>query len=226
MKKTAVFVLIIAISLVFCSCGAITAPKDVNERIYSKFSDMKSYRAEVKITAFSNKNRNTYDAVQYFSFPDKMRTESGEIVTVINGQTSVLTNPDGENPIKISQTADGGRDFMFLHTFFDAYYNGTSSESQLGGENGETVTLSVETGLENPYRKTAELTLDKKSLQPLFLELKTDGDVSLRIDYIDFKFNDEPDGSLFEIQIKEALKCTNILTEHGRKLTLTPYVII
>ncbi len=226
MKKTAAFILIIAISLVFCSCGAITAPKDVNERVYSRFSGMKSYCAQVKISTSSNKNKNTYDAVQYFKFPDKMRTEASDIVTVINGQTAVLTNLSGENVVKISQTPENSKDFMFLHTFFDAYYNGTSAESYLSGDDGSTVVLSVKTGIDNPYRQQAELTLDSKSLQPLFLELKTDGDVSLRIDYIDFKLNNEPDDSLFEIQIKEALKCTNILTEHGRKSTLTPYVII
>ena len=199
MKKTVLTALVIAISLVFCSCGSITAPKDVGQRVYSKFSGMKSYRAEVKITAYSNKNQNTYDAVQYFKFPGKMRTESGDIVTVINGQTAALTNPDGENPVKISQIPDEGKDFMFLHTFFDAYYNGVSSDSRMSGENGETLTLSVSTELENPYKQDAELTLDTKSLQPLFLEIKNDGNVCIRIDYIDFKLNEDPDDSLFEI---------------------------
>ena len=199
MKKIVLVAIAVAVSLVFCSCGSVTAPRDVGQRIYSRFSEMKSYRAQIKITAYSNKSQNTYDAVQYFKFPGKMRSESGDIVTVVNGQTAALTNPQGENPLKISQIADEGRDFMFLQTFFDAYYNGTSSNSRMSGENGDTVTLAVNTGTDNPYRQDAELTLDCKSLQPLFLELKTDGDVSVRIDYIDFNLNEEIDDLLFEI---------------------------
>lgn len=226
MKKSVLTALTVCLVFALCSCGKTLAPKDLNGRIYSKYSELKSYRAQVQITAFSNKTRNTYDAVQYYMFPDKARTESGEMVTVTNGKTAVMTSPDGNNPIQISGMTDIGRDFMFLNTFFDAYYNGDSSEAVLSKEDSEQVMLSVQTGLENPYRKTAELTLDKKTLSPVFLELKTDGEVSLHIDYIDFEFNSEPDGKLFEIGIKEALKCTNILIEHGQKSTLTQYVTI
>lgn len=197
MKKTVFFVL--AVCLVLCSCGKSLVGKDISDRVYSKFAEMKSYRAEVKITTFSNKSQNTYEGVQNYKFPGKMRSESGDIVTVVNGQTAMITNPQGENPIKLPQIADEGKDFMFLHTFFDAYYNGMATDMRKTDEKGGQVTLCAKTGLDNPYKQYAELTLDEKTLTPLFFEIKYDGKVSVRIDYTNFELNNNPDDLLFEI---------------------------
>lgn len=193
-------VLCLAIVFVLCGCNKIIPDRDTGKRIYSTFADMQSYHAVLKVTTYSNNSKNTYDTNQFYKYPNKMRSETGEIVTVINGTAASVKNSEGMSPLTVSQISGGENDYMFLCNFFADYYKTESTEALLNSENNGLVMLSINTELESPYKNLAELTIDANSMKPVYLEIKgKDGKTYIHIDYIEFEINPALDDSMFEI---------------------------
>ena len=87
-----------------------------------------------------------------------------------------------------------------LQTFFKIYYSSEETAVTTSGNNSKgKITLVAQTGDSNPYKKTAELIIDKESLKPIEMTITGfDGKPSLRIEYNEFELNPELDNKLFE----------------------------
>ncbi len=196
MKK--VIVTIILCACMFCGCGKLPSA-DVNKRCYDTFSNMTSFMAEVKITSYSNSNSNEYTAVQYFKSPDKMRTESQELVTVVSDGSMCVKNALTGQIVRAEQLPKTDVDYMFLQNVVAAYYQGeiTTAAMESGGEE-EFLTLTVETGLANPYKAVAELKIRAADMMPVTLEIKgRDGKTYTAIEYLSFEINKDIADEIF-----------------------------
>ncbi len=197
MKK---IILPVILMIALAACSAVRPQLDTSKKIYNTFAGMQSYSAIVQLTTYSNNNTNTYEMKQYYKSPDKMRTESGGVITVINGDGATVRGNGTSSPLKIERLNAMEGDFMFLQNFFEVYYRNENTAASVSSDNSELVTLSVDTGLSNQYKAEARLILDTEQMKPVSLEIKgRDGKTYSKIEYTDFKINPELGEELFEI---------------------------
>ena len=196
MKKLVLAILLIA--CIFCGCEKLPTA-DVNKRCYDTFSNMTSFAAEIKVTSHSNTNSSDYSAVQYYKSPDKMRSESQELVTVVNGGSMCVKNALTGQTIRTEQLPKTDVDFMFLQNVISAYYQGEETTAAMeSGSESEVLTLTVETGLSNPYKAVAELKIRAEDMMPLSLEIKgRDGKTYTEIEYLSFEINKNISDEIF-----------------------------
>ncbi len=182
----------------FCGCSKLPT-MDVNKRCYETFADMTSFTAEIKVTANSNTNSTEYTAVQYYKSPDKMRTESQDLISVVNGRSMCVKNAASGQIVRAEQLPKTDVDYMFLHNVISAYYQGEETTAAMDSEkNEEILTLTVETGLSNPYKAVAELKISAEDMMPLSLEIKgRDGKTYTEIEYLSFKINEDIPNEIF-----------------------------
>lgn len=182
----------------FCGCGKLPTA-DVNKRCYDTFSNMSSFAAEIKVTSHSNSNSSEYTAVQYYKYPDKMRTESQELVTVVNNGSMCVKNALTGQIVRAEQLPKTDVDYMFLQNVISAYYQGEETTAAMeSGEDAEILTLTVETGLSNPYKSVAELKIRASDMIPLSLEIKgRDGKTYTEIEYLSFEINKDISDEIF-----------------------------
>ena len=199
MKKALIPLMIMMLILGGCSKPAMPQ-LDTSKRIYNTFAGMQSYSAIVRLTTYSNNNTNTYEMKQYYKTPDKMRSESGGVITVINGERATIKGNGASSPLKMERLGVEDSDFMFLQNFFEAYYRNEDTVASVSADDSELVTLSVDTGLSNQYKAEAKLVLDTAQMKPVSLEIKgRDGKTYSKIEYTEFKINPELGDELFEI---------------------------
>lgn len=196
MKK----ILFSVVLLVYLLCGCSKTPSaDVNKRCYDTFSNMTSFSAEIKVTSHSNTNSTEYTAVQYYKAPDKMRTESQELISIVNDRSMCVKNAVSGQIVRAEQLPKTDVDFMFLQNVISAYYQGeaTTAAMQSGGE-AEILTLTAETGLSNPYKAVAELNIRAEDMMPVSLEIKgRDGKTYTEIEYLSFEINKDISDEIF-----------------------------
>ena len=89
MKKLIIPCLLV---LLISGCGKIAPQLDVNKKIYNTFSNMQGYEAVLKVNTVSNTNNNTFDTKQYYKYPDKMRSETDGVVTIMEGGRATVQN--------------------------------------------------------------------------------------------------------------------------------------
>ncbi len=197
MKK----IILPVILMIVCSACSVMRPElDTSKRIYNTFAGMQSYSAIVRLTTYSNNNTNTYEMKQYYKSPDKMRSESGGVITVINGDFAIVKGNGTSSPFKLERLDIDEGDFMFLQNFFEAYYRNEDVTASVSSSDDEVVTLTVDTGLSNHYKAEAKLMLDTVQMKPLCLEIKgRDGKTYSKIEYTEFKINPELGDELFQI---------------------------
>lgn len=184
----------------FLLCGCSKLPTmDINKRCYETFSNMKSFSAEIKVTANSNTNSTEYSAVQYYKSPDKMRTESQDLVSIVNGRSMCVKNAASGQIVRAEQLPKTDVDYMFLQNVISAYYQGEETTAAMDSEKSEEIlTLTVETGLSNPYKAVAELKIRAEDMMPLSLEIKgRDGKTYTEIEYLSFKINEDIPDEIF-----------------------------
>ncbi len=197
MKKALIPLMIMMLILGGCSKPAMPQ-LDTSKRIYNTFSQMQGYEAVIKLSVFSNNTSNTYDIHQYYKYPGKMRSETGSIVTVVNGGNVAVKNAQATAPLMLQQLSEEN-DYMFLNNFFAAYYKNEETTARVSSENSDIVTLEADTGLSNPYKSTARLTVNSANMMPVSMEiLGKDGKAYVKIEYLSFKLTLPPD-ELFEI---------------------------
>lgn len=199
MKKIAFFAIMLLIFL--AGCGKMPTA-DVNKRCYDTFSTMESYRAEMKVTAHSNTNKTEYNAVQFYKSPGKMRTETAELVTVVNDRSMCVKNLASGQIVRAEQLPASDVDYMYLQNVISAYYQGEQTTAAMQKEKkDEILTLTVDTGLSNPYKTRAELKIRAEDMMPLSLEIKgKDGKTHTYIEYTVFEMNKDIAEELFNIQ--------------------------
>ena len=197
MKK---IILPIILMMALTACSVVRPELDTSRKIYNTFAGMQSYSAIVRLTTYSNNNTNTYEMKQYYKIPDKMRSESGGIITVINGERAIIKGNGTSSPLKFERLGVEDIDFMFLQNFFEAYYQGEDTVASVSADNSELVTLNVDTGLSNQYKAEVKLVLNTAQMKPVSLEIKgRDGKTYSKIEYTEFKINPELGDELFEI---------------------------
>ena len=185
---------------IFLLCGCSKLPTmDVNKRCYETFSNMKSFSAEIKVTSNSNTNSTEYTAVQYYKSPDKMRTESQDLISVVNGRSMCVKNAASGQIVRAEQLPKTDVDYMFLQNVISAYYQGEETTAAMDSEKSEEIlTLTVQTGLSNPYKAVAELKIRAEDMMPLSLEIKgRDGKTYTEIEYLSFKINEDIPDQIF-----------------------------
>ncbi len=192
MKKAIIPLMIITLFLSGCN-KPIVPQLDTSKKIYNTFSNMQGYEAVIKLSVFSNNTNNTYDIQQYYKYPDKMRSETGSIVTVVNGDNVAVKNAQATAPLMLQQLSEEN-DYMFLNNFFAAYYKNEETTASVASDNSNIVKLEMDTGLSNPYKSTARLTVNTDNMQPLSMEiLGKDGKAYIKIEYLSFKITDVAD---------------------------------
>lgn len=185
---------------VFLLSGCSKLPTmDVNKRCYETFSNMTSFSAEIKVTGNSNTNTTEYTATQYYKAPDKMRTESQDLVSIINGRSMCVKNAASGQIIRAEQLPGTDVDYMFLQNVVSAYYQGEEATAAMDSEKSdEILTLTVETGLSNPYKAVAELKIRADDMMPISLEIKgRDGKTYTEIEYLSFNINEDVPDEIF-----------------------------
>ena len=199
MKKFALAAVLILI--LFAGCAKVPAT-DVNKRCYDTFSAMESYRAEVKVTAFSNTNKTEYSAVQFYKSPEKMRTETAELVTVVKDRSMFVKNTASGQIVRAEQLPATDVDYMYLQNVISAYYQSEQTTAAMQKDKKEEIlTLTVETGLSNPYKTEAQPKIRADDMMPLSLEIRgKDGKTHTFIEYTAFEMNKEIADELFNIQ--------------------------
>ncbi len=192
MKK--VLILPMIMSLMLCGCSKPLMPQlDTSKRIYDTFFNMPGYEAEIKLSVFSNNTNNVYTIKQYYKYPDKLRSEASELITIVNGTSAGAYNAKADAPL-ILQQLGGEEDYMFLNSFFSAYYQNEETTASVSAEDSCLVTLEAQTGLSNPYKASLRLVINTHTMEPLTLEiLGKDGKVYTNIQYLSFKITDPPD---------------------------------
>lgn len=195
MKKIFAIVLVMALCLTGCSK---TPSADVNKRCYDTFSNMTSFSAEIKVISYSNTNTTEYTAVQYYKAPDKMRTESNELVSIVSDRSMCVKNAETGQIIRAEQLSKSDIDYMFINNVISAYYQGEVSTAKT--ENRQDIlTLNVETGLANPYKAFAEVKIRTEDMMPISLEIKgRDGKTYTEIQYISFEINKDISDEIFK----------------------------
>ncbi|MBR2471500.1 MAG: hypothetical protein IKB55_02335 [Clostridia bacterium] len=197
MKK---IILPVILMMLLTACQAVRPELDTSRKIYNTFAGMQGYSAIVHLTTYSNNNSNTYEMKQYYKSPDKMRSETGGVITVINGDSAMVKGSGTSSPFKLERLNIDEGDFMFLQNFFEAYYRNELTEASVSADDDRLVTLSVDTGLSNQYKARAQLVLDTVKMQPVSLEIKgSDGKTYSKIEYTEFKINPELGDELFQI---------------------------
>lgn len=182
----------------FCGCSKLPT-MDVNKRCYETFSNMTSFSAEIKVTSNSNTNSTEYTAAQYYKSPDKMRTQSQDLVSIVNGRSMCVKNAASGQIIRAEQLPKTDVDYMFLQNVVSAYYQGEKATAAMDSEDSEEIlTLTAETGLSNPYKAVAELKIRSEDMMPLSLEIKgRDGKTYTEIEYLSFKINEDIPDEIF-----------------------------
>ena len=196
MKKTVSILTVV----LFLLCGCSKLPTaDVNKRCYETFRDMTSFTAEIKVVSHSNSNSTEYTAVQYYKSPDKMRTESQDLISIVNDRSMCVKNAASGQIVRAEQLPKTDVDYMFLQNVISAYYQGEETTAAMESESSEQVlTLAVQTGLSNPYKAEAELKIRSEDMMPLTLEIKgRDGKTYIEIEYLSFKINEDISDEIF-----------------------------
>ena len=196
MKKTALAMVLLVCLL--CGCGKMPTA-DVNKRCYDTFSGMTSFMAEIRVTSNSNNNSTEYTATQYYKSPDRMRTESQELITVVNDRSMCVKNAATGQIVRAEQLPATDVDYMFLQNVISAYYQGEETTAAMeSGDETEILTLTAETGLSNPYKAVAELKIRAADMMPLSLEIKgRDGKTYTEIEYLSFEINKDISDEIF-----------------------------
>ena len=196
MKK--IFLSCILLATVLCGCTKLPTA-DVNKRCYETFSNMTSFSAEIKVTSHSNTNSTDYTATQYFKAPDKMRSESQELISIVSGRSMCVKNAISGQIVRAEQLPKNDVDYMFLQNVVAAYYQGEETTAAMESEkSSEVLTLTVETGLSNPYKAVAELKIRAEDMMPLTLEIKgRDGKTYTEIEYLSFNINQDISDEIF-----------------------------
>ncbi len=202
-KINKIFVLMIFITL-FCSCSSVKK-YNVYESLYNCYKNMHSFKAEVKVTAFSNNSQNKYTLIQMYKSPDKSRseyvTESGnKNITIIDGEVGKITSEYAGESVMLNQIDIDEKDYLMLNTFFDIYYSSEeTSVKTSGGNNNGKVLLTANTGSSNPYRQKVELLVDSESLNPIELKIfDVNGKIRLKVEYISFELNPTLSDDIFK----------------------------
>ena len=198
MKRMLVMGMVVAI--VLSGCGkAPTA--DVNKRCYEIFSGMTSYGADIKVTSYSNSNTTEYTAVQYYKAPGKMRTETRELISVVKDRSMCVKNAASGQIVRAEQLPASDVDYMYLHNVISAYYQGEQTTAVMQKDKkDEVLTLTVETGLANPYKAEAEVKIRAVDMMPISLEIRgKDGKTYTRIEYVSFEINKEVADEIFDV---------------------------
>ena len=196
MKK--IFSLIVVSVFILTGCGRMPTA-DVNKRCYDTFSGMTSFCAEIKVTSYSNSNTTEYTAMQYYKAPDKMRTESQELISIVTGRSMCVKNAQSGQIIRAEHLPLTDIDYMFINNVISAYYQGEAATAAMESEKKEEIlTLTAETGLSNPYKAVAEVKIRAEDMMPLSLEIKgRDGKTYTEIEYISFEINKEISDEIF-----------------------------
>lgn len=199
MKKIIFAMMVMA--TILSGCGKLPEA-DVNKRCYDTFSAMESYMAEIKVTAYSNTNKTEYKALQFYKAPGKMRTETPELITVVKDLSMYVKNSASGQLIRAQQLPAADVDFMYLQNVVAAYYQGEQTTAAMQKDKKEEIlTLTVETGLSNPYKTEAELKIRTADMMPVSLEIKgKDGKIHTQIEYLSFEINKDIAEEIFDVK--------------------------
>ena len=202
------FVLALMISLCMLSaCGRSyinDRDMDIYEKIHRYYSEMESYSADLKVTAYSNKTENTYTATQKTVGNDKFhvtfRSDNGILVTtVVNGDKTKTLTDESDYSITVPTKDDAG--FLFVNRFFSRYYASEDTALFVGSRTqGNVTVLETELSENNPRFSRAKLTVDNKTLTPVKIEL-TDpgGNPVITGEFTAFRYNDTIEEGIFSI---------------------------
>ena len=162
---------------------------DIHAKIHKRYSDMKSYAADVKITVKSNKTENVYTAKQFFSEPDTMSVEFNESGTLYLIKNGMAVLKKGEN--ELSFPAANSINYLFINEFFKLYY--TSQDTAITVSSDEVLSVTrLETELigSTSKRNSAVLTVNNKTLSPERLVIYDFGkNPVIEVDFLSFIYN-------------------------------------
>ena len=198
MRKSIAAVLTVLLMISFTGCGG-----DINTKINNRYSNLKSYTAQVTVTVLGNGKSESYDFLQSWKSPDKYRSEviSPEhmkgTISIVNQDGIWLKSADAP----IIQMEHGmenmNTDYMFLSDFLSDYYAEENLPQLTEDGEGKVLLNAADRGT-NQYRFTQNLWIDAKSNLPdKLITFDAKGNEMLRVEYHEFVPNAELDDSVF-----------------------------
>lgn len=174
---------------------------DFYAKIKEKYSDLKSFRAEIAMTIKSGDTENVYNMHQVYAAPERFAVtvdspeELAGYKTVIDGDGAVLKSGFGESERLEGVSAEGMSNWL-LPSFFEKYFeNGSEPHETIVGFYS-TMMLCCETEIDGALTR---LFLDKETYLPVRLEIcGDDNSAAVTIEYREFEMNCETDEKDFE----------------------------
>ena len=195
-KKLLVFMMVIL--LVSCSR---------NDDLYNankKIVEMKSYSAQADITVYGNKGVSKYKEKHLFCIPDKVRIETvepdflkGKILVSADGKCSIY-HPLISQSFEIS-SSDDTEHILLLYTIQKSLLSSENAQYSHIKKNG-TDYIRIKAKLADSSNQSISILLSAEDYIPVEAEIyDLNGNVSVRIDYTDFKYNVKTNDSQFKM---------------------------
>ncbi|KRQ87131.1 Outer-membrane lipoprotein carrier protein [Caloramator mitchellensis] len=171
----------------------------------AKLEKLKSYEALVEVDIYGNKGVSHYKTQQFFMEPNLIRIETispsflkGKIL-IFDGNKYYIFHPIINQKYSIEKVKDDDA-FIFMG-IIDKRIFLTQDAKYSYKKIDEKEYISIKVNLEesSPYRKYAEIYVDKETLLPKILVLYDDKEnLRVNINFTEFKYNKAIDDKLFK----------------------------
>lgn len=190
-----------------CLAGGSLEDRDLRayQNIHEKYSSMKSYCAEVRLTVRGNKTEQVYELTQKIKMPDQALVTinqpaslAGTQVLFSQGQVNLQQEPG--TPLWTMDSVDG-MNYLLLHEFFALYYQSEDTVIQTNGGN-PSQDLLLETAIFPKQTNSDKVVLrvDAKKLIPKTLTVyDLGGNVRLMAEFLSFSYNSSLPEEIFQL---------------------------
>ncbi len=187
MKHCKLFIIMLALMTLFCSCAKKEQKtENIHSRIHRYFSDIGSYTAKCSITIHSQRNT-VYSAVLNYDKDKKAYKLSYNDITV----TVMDGKAEAEKNGTVLQTRSCEEYMpMFINNFFYYYYVGESSTLDVSDiKSFGTTILETPLGENDKNAFSQKVWIDNSTAKPVKTEIyREDGSVYMEIIYKSFVF--------------------------------------
>ena len=198
---------ILTITTISCS---LQRDVDIHTRIYRKYSNVRSFSAEIEVTVTVERTTNTYQMRQYYKSDmfreDILSPENLAGTTYIfAGGTMLVIPPDNNDDIQFKDIPET-RNYTFLPEFFSRYFNAEAEVSSINteltdiAEDDNVTVLEIQLDGNNIYRASQKLWIDNQTLKPIRLEtFDVNGTSLITVTFTEFNLNTNISDEIFNI---------------------------
>lgn len=198
--------MIIIVCVVFTGCGVLK--REISfEKVGKRLLKLTAYTCDVTMRVTNNKSTMEYKLKHSYKSPDKYRIEvlapeelAGQ-VTIYNGSSSYIYHPRINQYLVTENFSDSVEYNSFIGSFINHIRKNYSIRTgkEKSGEK-EFIVLEFEVPEPNDYMYFEKLWIDAEAALPVKAEIyKSDGKITVSLDYNNFVYNPDLDDSNFTI---------------------------